>query len=250
MPRLTDSTQISQAIGGTNYNFSGAKIDTLGASEYTLGVIVLDVSGSTASMRPEMEKALKAIVAACRKNPRADNMMLRVVTFDDKVMEIHGFKPLPDCAEADYDGCLGRGGGTTALYDGCFTSVQSALQYGEMLTQQDFDVNAAVFVVTDGCEYPRGNSTATPKMVKDALESGVREEKLESVVSVLVGLNASGHLDQQLADVKDQCGFTQYVAIADATAQKIAQLGDFVSRSFSSQSQALGTGGPSQSLAF
>ncbi len=61
MPRLTDSTQISQAIGGTNYNFSGAKIDTLGASEYTLGVLVADVSGSTARMRPEMEKALKAI---------------------------------------------------------------------------------------------------------------------------------------------------------------------------------------------
>jgi len=250
MPKLTDSTTVSQMIGGTNYSFSGASINSLGASEYTLGVVVLDVSGSTAQMRPDMEKALQAIVAACRKNPRADNMMLRVVTFDNKVVEIHGFKPLPDCSEADYAGCLGHGGGSTALYDGCYTSVQSVLQYGEQLSKQDFDVNAAIFVITDGEEYPKGNSTATPKMVKDALESGVREEKLESIVSVLVGLNANGALDRTLDAVKTACGFSQYVAISDATPQKLAQLGAFVSRSISSQSQALGTGGPSQSLIF
>ena len=50
--------------------------------------------------------------------------------------------------------------------------------------------------------------------------------------------------------MKTNCGFTQYVAIADANATTIAKLGDFVSRSISSQSQALGTGGPSQSLTF
>jgi len=247
MPRLTDNTPFSQAIGGTQYNFSGASIDSLGASEYTLGVIILDVSGSTGGMRADMEKALKAIVAACRSNPRADNMLLRVVMFDDSVVEVHGFKPLPDCAEADYDGVLGRSGGLTALFDACYTGVKSVTLYGEQLTKQDFDVNAAVFVVTDG-----GNNrgTATEKMVKEALAEAVQSEALESITSVLVGLNAHGGLDQLLADVKTNCGFTQYVAIADANATTIAKLGDFVSRSISSQSQALGTGGPSHSLTF
>jgi len=247
MPVFTDSQSVSQAIGGTNYEFSATRIEDLGASEYTLGLVVLDVSGSTSGMRPDMEKALKAIVAACRKNPRADNMMLRVVKFDDMVDEIHGFKPLPDCNESDYDGCLGRGGGLTALFDACYTGIKSATIYGDQLTQQDFDVNAALFVVTDG-----GNNrgAATEKMVKEALEEAVTGESLESITSVLIGLNAGGGLDQLLKAVKDNCGFSQYVSIADATANQIAKLGDFISRSVSSQSQSLGTGGPSQSLAF
>jgi len=245
MPVLTDN-MTSQSIGGTNYGFSAARIDDLGASEYTLGVIVLDVSGSTGHMRPAMEGALKAIVEACRKNPRADNMMLRVVKFADQVQEVHGFKPLPDCSDSDYDGCLG-GSGLTALFDACYTSIKSCTQYAQQLTDKDFDVNAAVFVVTDG-----GNNrgAATERMVKEALGEAVSSEALESMVSVLVGLNAGGQLDQLLQAVKTNCGFTQYVSIADATATQIAKLGDFISRSVSSQSQALGTGGRSQSLAF
>jgi len=196
-----------------------------------------------------METALKAIVSACRTNPRADNMLLRVVMFDDAVVEVHGFKPLPDCAEADYDGVLGTSGGLTALFDASYTGVKSVTLYGEQLTKQDFDVNAAVFVVTDGGD---NRSTTTEAMVKEALAEAVQSEALESITSVLVGLNAGygGGLDKLLADVKTNCGFSQYVAIADANAKTIAKLGDFVSRSISSQSQALGTGGPSQSLTF
>ena len=248
MPVFTDSQGTSQAIGGTAYEFSGVRIEDLGATEYTLGLIIVDTSGSTAGMRPAMENALKEIVSACRKNPRADNMMLRVVKFDHTVEEIHGFRPLPDCNESDYNGCLGTGGGMTALFDACYTSIQSAALYGEQLTKNDFDVNAAVFIITDGAN---NRGTATQKMVKSALADAVASESLESITSVLIGLNAdSNSLDQYLRSLRDDCGFTQYVSIADANASAIAKLGDFISRSVSSQSQALGTGGPSQSLSF
>lgn len=45
-------------------------------------------------------------------------------------------------------------------------------------------------------------------------------------------------------------GFTQYVEVDNATDAKLAKLADFVSRSVSSQSQALGSGGPSKALTF
>lgn len=250
MPKLTDSTAFSQAIGGTNYAFSGAAIDTLGASEYTVATVIMDVSGSTALMRPAMEATLKAIYRACKLNPRADNMLLRVVRFDNRVVEIHGFKKIADCNEDDYDGCLGRGGGYTALYDACYTGIQAGIQYAEELVKKKFDVNGIVIVVTDGCEYPQGSSTATEKMIAEAMQKAVSGEVLESLVSILIGLNASGALDQQLASVKTNCGFTQYIAIDDASDKNIAKAGDFISRSISSQSQAIGTGGPSQSLIF
>ena len=237
-------------VAGHNFQFSAARIDDLGATEYTLGVVVLDVSGSTTQFRPEMERALKSVVEACKRSPRADNMMLRVVKFDDDVEEIHGFKPLPGCALHDYDQCL-SGGGTTALYDACYTSIQSACTYAEALYDHDFDVNAVVFVITDGCEYPRGNSVATRKMIKDALSASVESEQLESIVSVLIGVNAGERrLRKYLGEVKDECGFTQFVPLDGADAATLARLGDFISRSVSAQSTSLGSGAATQSLVF
>ena len=246
MPRFTDSTALtSQNIGGTNYGFSATRIEDLGASEYTLGLVVVDVSGSTIGFRPDMEKALAEIVKACRKNPRADNMMLRVVLFDHNVQEFHGFKPLPSCNEADYKGCLGTGGGSTALYDAGYNAVKSATQYGKQLVAKDFDVNAVVFIITDGQDNA---SSATRKMLKEALEEGVKGECLESLNSILIGLGTG--MDSYFKTIQTDCGITQYVNVAQADEKSLAKLGDFISRSVSSSSQALGTGGASQSLSF
>jgi hypothetical protein len=71
------------------------------------------------------------------------------------------------------------------------------------------------------------------------------------MMTILVGVNVNDpQVSQCLKDLKDQAGFTQYVELKDATASSLAKLADFVSKSISAQSQALGTGGPSQSLAF
>ena len=57
-------------------------------------------------------------------------------------------------------------------------------------------------------------------------------------------------LSRILTDFSKTAGFTQYVELGNANAATLAKLADFVSRSISSQSQSLGTGGPSQSLTF
>jgi len=246
MPLLTDATMEEHRIDGSHYGFSAKRVSELGASEYTLGTIIVDVSGSVQHYARAIEDAFKEIVKACRHNPRADNMMLRSVTFDDKVEELHGFKPLTECNPDDYDGCV-RSGGLTALYDAAYTGIKSSSLYGKNLTDQDFDVNAAVFVITDGHD---NRSKMTRAMVKEALSEAIRSESLESITAVLIGLNTDPDLDQYLTSFKDEAGFTQYVGIADATEKELAKLGRFVSQSISSQSQALGTGGPSKSLSF
>lgn len=247
MPVFTNDSMVSQAVTGTRFQFSAQRIDKLGATEYTLVTIANDTSGSTSHLRKEMEKGLKTVVQSCRKSPRADNLLLRVLNFDDTVREVHGFKLLSECNEADYTGCLGALGGMTALYDALYTSVQASNQYGRDLVNNDFDANGIVFVITDGCN---NRGTCTEKMVKEALEEAVKGENLESMVSVLIGLNLDPGTDQALAKVHQNCGLTQYVSIGDATESKLAKLADFVSKSISSQSQALGTGGASQSLVF
>jgi len=238
MPILNQPQMQTHHIAGT-YGFSATRIEDLGASEYTLGLILVDVSGSVDAYKKEIELCVKEIVKSCRKNPRADNMMLRLVTFDDKVTEIHGYKPLIHCHESDYGGVI-KIGGTTALYDATYNGIVSAAQYGEALCAQDFDVNAAIFVITDGADNA---SKATRTMVRDALREAVTDENLESVVSVLIGVNTDGGgLNQYLRDFQKDAGFSAYVEIKKATEKELAKLGGFVSRSISSQSQALGTG--------
>jgi uncharacterized protein YegL len=160
---------------------------------------------------------------------------------------LHGFRPLPDCNESDYDGCV-PSGGATALYDAAYNAVNSVIAYGKELAKNDFDCNAAVFVITDGED---NRSSATCNMVAEALKKARKEEALESIMPVLIGVNTNqGNLDQYLTMFKDEAEFQQFVSIGNATEKQLAKLGGFISKSISSQSQALGTGGPSQSLTF
>jgi len=243
MPQLGNMQQ--QQAG--NFRFSGTRIEDLGATEYTLVTVVIDRSGSTAGFQADMEKALKEIVDACQKSPRADNLMLRLVTFDDQEEEKHGFRLLQDVKKADYDGILPPGG-LTALYDAAANGIEVTNAYGRKLLEQDFSVNGIVFVITDGAD---NKSTYTPTKVKEALEKAVSGENLESLVSILIGVNVQDSgLKQLLEDFKNAAGFTQFVALNDASKNTLAKLAQFVSKSISSQSQALGSGGASQSINF
>lgn len=248
MPKFADLNDMeTHAIPGSNFQFSATRVTNLGASEYTLSVIVVDVSGSVSPYLVQMEKALQEVVKACRLSPRADNLMLRVVLFDDNISELHGFKPIPDCNEADYKGVLPCGG-STALYDATYSAVKSAVEYAKQLAAQDYTMNAAIFVITDGQD---NRSKVSAKMVAEALTEAKTSEALESIMPVLIGVNTnSGGLDSYLQTMQTKAGFQQYVGIGNADEKTLAKLGGFISQSISSQSKALGSNGPSQSLTF
>ena len=247
MGKFVDDNQETHSIGGSHFKFSAAKIDSLGASEYTLATVVVDVSGSVSPYATEIETALKQVVQSCRKSPRADNLMLRVVLFNQNVAELHGFKPLPDCNENDYNGVINPNGGT-ALFDATYSAVKAMVQYGAELVKNDFQVNAALFVITDGAD---NESKTTAKTVAKAFAEVKTGEKLESLMSVLIGVNTDQtDLNAFLDCFQKESGFQQYVAITKADAKTLAKLGGFISMSIASQSQAIGSGGPSKSLTF
>lgn len=246
MPKFTGSGDLEQFQQG-HFGFSGVRVENLGASEYTLVTIIDDTSGSTAFYKADMEACLKAIVESCAKSPRADNLMVRLVQFNQNVREVHGYKLLQDCNQGDYDNCL-LCGGSTALYDAATNAIQATVAYATTLAKNDFTCNAIVFVLTDGDDNV---STETPTSVRKALEEATTGEHLESLVSVLIGVNVNNPtLASYLQKFHADAGFTQYVPLGDASPNTLAKLASFVSRSISSQSQSLGSGGPSQPLTF
>jgi len=245
MPKLTDNLENFKLPG--SYGYSATKLSELGATEYTLVTLVVDDSGSIASFRTEMVAAIKEVVNACRYSPRADNLMIRLVTFSNSLTEVHGFKLLASCNAGDYDNVLNVGG-MTALFDATVNSVDATSAYGKTLVDSDFSTNGIVVVITDGADNQSSNSINS---VATSLKKATANETLESLVSILIGVNVTDpSISTALNDLHTQGGFTQYVELKDANAKTLAKLAQFVSKSISSQSTALGTGGPSKSLTF
>lgn len=246
MPKLKDPTMEKGTIGGTQaFTFSGTKIDRLGASEYTLVTAAVDVTGSTYGFADDLRQALITAVESCKKSPRANFLLLRVITFSDSlpggIEEIHGFKPLNEIDPATYPRFAPAG--NTPLYDAAYSAIGASNAYAKKLMAQDFLVNGIVFVITDGADNA---SRATPAMIKKELERGVIAEEIESLIAVGVGINAQAY-SSMLGLLETKAGM-RYIDAGEATKGKLAKLAGFVSQSVSSQSQSLGTGGPSQNI--
>lgn len=233
-----------QGTTAGNFQFSGVRPEKLGAVEYTLVTMVTDKSGSVNGFENEILKVKKTVVAACRKSPRAEFLMMRNVEFNSDIEEIHGFKELSTIDENAYQPPDCHGG--TALYDATFSAIAATNEYAKTLSDAEFSVNAIVFVETDG-ENTR--SVQTPASIAAEIQRGVQNEWLESILVILIGVNAARY-KAELTKFQQDAGLHQYVDAGSATPATLAKVADFVSKSVSSQSQSLGTGGPSQPLKF
>ncbi len=240
MPLLNSDDLLKAASG---YRFAVTPIDDLGAAEYTLVGIACDVSGSVANYKKDMEKCLKEILGSCQKSPRSENLLLRLIQFDDNITETHGFKLLSLLQPKDYANVLNIGG-CTALYDSLYALAESVGDYGKILADQDFEVNGIVFVITDGADNA---SRFTPHKIRQLRERIIQQEALESLLVILIGVA----VDRDYLDVlKNEAQLDQYVDLADASHKTLARLAAFVSQSISSQSQSLGSGQASVTLTF
>jgi hypothetical protein len=241
MKLIADDMQTTKVA---NFAFSGVRPEKLGSTEYTLVTLVTDITGSVDGFQGELLAMKKAVVQACHRSPRAEYLMLRSVEFNESVAEEHGFMELIRVDPASYKtpNCHGL----TALYDATYNAVAATNEYAKLLTEQDFSVNGLVVVVTDGDD---NRSHHSKKAVADEVVRGIRNEWLESLNVILVGVNA-GRYKRELEGFQKDAGLSQYVDVGDATPDKLARLAQFVSRSISSQSQSLGTGGASQALVF
>jgi len=252
MPKLmaTDDNQIINIPGGGGFQFSAVRIGDLGATEYTLVTIVCDISGSVINFADALLDCIKSIVAACQKSPRAENLLLRLLLFNDDLFEIHGFVNLGDIKVDEYKDL--QPDNMTALFDATYDAVGATLEYSKRLVDQDFDCNGAVYIITDGMD---NRSSMTPNSIKEKTVNATMKEEIESLVTILVGLHDpastwADEIQRKLEEFHKEANLTQFLDIGEATPGKLAKLANFVSESVSSQSQALGTGAPSQTLNF
>ena len=240
MPKLVDLSDMQEhRIPASAFQFSAVKPEVLGATEYTLVTVALDVSGSVKSFAGDLIATLQAAVAACKKSPKSENILLRVITFNQTVAEIHGFLPLDGLDPAAYSLAACTGG--TALFDAVYSSVGAARAYADILIRQDYAVNAIGFIITDG----EDNASSLSADAIRQLTAGLLQTEQLSLLTVLVGVNST-QCGRYLKNFQTHAGLDQYIDLGDVSAAKLAKLGGFISRSVSSQSQAIG--GPAPQL--
>ncbi len=247
MPIFNDDSTSSSFKSGAGFHFSGTNIKNLGASEYCLAGFAYDRSGSVAPFVKEIEGCLISSIEGCQKSPRVDNLLLRLLSFATKVQEEHGFRPLADCHLAAYKDSV-KAGGSTALYDASTSLIDSMATYGKELMDNDYTANGIAVIITDGMDV---GSTLTAASVKQAIERAKKSESLESLVTILIGINVTDpEVSRFLAEFKDQAGIQQYIEAKNADPKTFAKIAGFISKSVSSQSQAIGSGSASQPITF
>jgi len=246
MPDLTVQTP-------SNFKFSATSVDDLGASEYTLVTIAVDVSASVHGFHLELEQCIQTIIESCKASPRSENLMVRILTFNQSVNEIHGFKLLDDINVDAYVGSLNPGG-STSCYDAIVQGIEAMNEYARILQDQEFLANGVVYVLTDGAD---NTSSFTTTEIKSRIGSCIRDEYLESLSVILIGVGYEDIADY-LDNLKDEAELNQFVSMTELFNESnpenaLAKLAGYVSQSIVSSSQSLangsaGTSGASSSL--
>ncbi len=247
MPRLKDDSMNAGSVKGLQaYRFSATKIERLGAAEYTLVTVAVDVTGSVQGFENELRNCLITAVESCKKSPRSMNLLLRVILFSTSfphgIEEVHGFKPLGEIDTTSYPAFMPAGG--TPLYDAAYSAVGATNEYAKQLMDHDFLANGIVTVITDGDDT---GSKATTLMIKKEVERGMKGEEIESLVAIVIGINEK-QFSSRIALLETEAGM-RHIDAGSVTEGKLAKIAGFISQSVSSQSQSLGTGGPSQNIA-
>lgn len=252
MPRLmaTKDDQVIKIPGPGNFQFSAIKIEDLGASEYTLVTIICDISGSVLGFATHLLKCIKSIVEACQRNPRSENLLVRLLVFNHSVIEVHGFRDLKTIDINDYQPL--DPDGMTALYDASYDGIGATLEFANTLKKNDYDdVNGAVYIITDGLD---NRSKLDPRDIAEKIAIAKKGEQIVSLTTILVALNDPNNPEpkvvSELSKFQAEANIDQFIDIGDATPEQLAKLANFVSESISSESQALQSGVPSQQLKF
>lgn len=241
----------SQAIGGGGFAYTRQNIATIEGSRRTLCNIVADESPSVDSFIREIEAAVRDSIIALQgkmvngvfhPNPLAGQIMASTLAFSNTQREVHGYLDVPYIDPLQYLNAFRPNGGTD-IESAVLLALSGMESMSGDLYDQDFLVNGVFICITDGQSF---SHHAGPQVIKAKQDSMLKKDPatLESLTSVLVGVNCptDGTLNRYLNDFKTKGGFTEYVALPDATPETIRQLVGIISKSVSSSSKSLGSG--------
>jgi len=246
MPKFMGVSDEDVSLRG--FKYTSVKVERLGATEYTAVTIIVDKTYSVRPFKKGLEDMIKTCVGSCKKSPRALNLLIRIIAFNSSgIQEIHGWMLLGDINLDSYDDIIFPDD-VTNLYDATLNGIDVMGHYLTDLYNSERIVNAngIAFIITDGDDNA---SDSSPEDIKVALKKINQEDAMESVRTILIAINdTDSHFQSRLETFRNDAGIDEYISMGEVTDSKLAKLSQFMSQSVSSQSDALGTGQPSQPI--
>ncbi len=112
-------------------------------------LVINDVSPSIESYASSMNLVARDVfMGDLKKSHRKDDIVVKAITFCEKVEHKSGFMPIVNLQDTYMDVApTGRG---TALYDAVKQGLEHAIKYRQDLEDQGIEVRTAIFISTDG----------------------------------------------------------------------------------------------------
>lgn len=246
IPADDPDMDINDIAGGFTYSNINLE-DVEDTPELTLIQLLLDTTGSMANVLDKLRDTVVAIINDCKKHNRSENLLIRVVTFDDRgsgdmVRQIHGFK-LPSTIDTnDYQF---KSGGSTPSSTAAMEVLMTLVDFAEKMKKDDHLCNSVIYMLTDGEESPKSwlRQKYNVADVKKKIEEITKSEKLLSNQFFLIGLR-----DQECQQVLDQwckdAGLDGYESAEKIVSGGLgAETGGWISQHISSTSALLAKGG-------
>lgn len=251
----SQAIQASQVITvpQTGFQFTAPPLAVFEEQKYTLVGITTDQSGSIYGVRGDLFAMNEAIDRDLKAGAGKHTIIVRRTAFTDhfpnNVREQHGFLPaLAVDANTHFPIVNSHGEyGGTPLADGAMETILAAKEQAmQLINIQGVPlVNIALAILTDGGET---GSRYTPADIKAAIEQILAEGEIESIVTILVGVNCpvGSYHRQKLEAFQQAAGLTKFIPFDEMKPGMFGQVVRVISQTFTSTSQALGSGGPSK----
>jgi hypothetical protein len=241
----------------TGFQFTAPPLAVFEEQKYTVVGITTDQSGSIYGVRGDLFAMNEAIDRDLKAGAGKHTIIVRRTAFTDNfpnnVREQHGFLPALAVDPTNHFPVVNSYGeyGGTPLADGVMETILAAKEQAmQLINIQGVPlVNLALAFLTDGGET---GSRFKPADIKAAIEQILAEGEIESIVTILVGVDCSENTTegkrtrQKLETFQQQAGLTKFIPFDEMTPGAFGQVARVISQTFTSTSQALGSGGPSK----
>ena len=232
--KIMDKSTTSQSESGLenvdfNYGFGDFNPDEIEVEDTINVQFVVDVSSSVGGYISELNSGFNEFVAKMQTSHSADKIFVSVVVFNSSVETISGYQPITSMGNIDFGKYVG---GTTALYGGVKTALESALNYRKGLENVGVNAKSLLFIITDGEDNEPSQGTASD--VKAIIDELLTEERnFASFESILFGIGKENK--DSFENAASSMGIKNVATIGN-TATEIRKMITFISSSVSGAS--------------
>lgn len=211
-------------------NFDPADLDTDNTINITF---VIDVSPSIENYEDPLNEMFRGFLENVQKSHAADNVLVKIVRFSEKVEELNAFQPIKSIGLNQYE--FRASGRSTALFAAVKTSIEKSIEYRETLENSGVNVKSLVFIITDGEDMASRSMGVDAADVKKILVDFKKAEKNAfSFETIMFGVGNAANFKKAQEDM----GIEHLFKVGDTPEEIRTVMGGIISQSISRSNNA------------